>query len=73
MTGTRHSVGMAIADELCKHLESNWKKDSECKGMIAMATLNENHKLILLKPKMFMNVNGRSVLKTGMSFINRKQ
>ncbi|XP_072015901.1 probable peptidyl-tRNA hydrolase [Amphiura filiformis] len=64
MSGTRHNIGMAVADQLCKHLESNWKKDSECHGMIAMATLDENHNLILLKPRHFMNVNGKSVLKT---------
>ena len=65
MPETRHSIGMALADKLCKNFELSWKKDRECQGMVAMTTLEEDHHIVLLKPRLFMNINGRSVVKTG--------
>ena len=56
---------MAVADKLCKHFDLSWKKDGECQGMVAMTTFEEGHLIVLLKPRLFMNINGRSVVKTG--------
>ena len=65
MPATRHSIGMATIDKLCRQLKSNWKKDGDCQGDIAIATLDDHLQLILLKPRLLMNINGRSVIKTG--------
>ena len=73
MRGTRHSIGMTIADRFCTRLELSWTKDRECHGMVAMTTLEEDHTLILLKPRHFMNMNGRSVVKTGRYYKNLRK
>ena len=62
---TRHSVGMQVVDRLAVCLHTCFHREKNCSGCIATATLN-GVDIILLKPKMPMNVNGTSVRKTGM-------
>ncbi|XP_038063821.1 probable peptidyl-tRNA hydrolase [Patiria miniata] len=68
MPASRHSIGMATIDRLCRHLKATWSKDRDCQGDIAMATLADQHRLILLKPRLLMNINGRSVVKTARKY-----
>ena len=65
MPNTRHSVGMAAVDRLCRHLKASWSKDGDCQGDVAIATLDSCQRFILLKPRLLMNINGRSVIKAG--------
>ncbi|XP_068925654.1 peptidyl-tRNA hydrolase [Petaurus breviceps papuanus] len=62
LQGTRHSVGMAVLNQLAKHLNvaDQWKRQPQCCADVAIACLGEAE-LVLLKPRQFMNVNGRSV------------
>ncbi|XP_022094730.1 probable peptidyl-tRNA hydrolase isoform X3 [Acanthaster planci] len=68
MPETRHSVGMATIDRLCRRLKGTWNKDRDCQGDIAVATLADQHQIILLKPRLLMNINGRSVIKTARKY-----
>ncbi|XP_056668430.1 probable peptidyl-tRNA hydrolase isoform X1 [Monodelphis domestica] len=62
LQGTRHSVGMAVLNQLAQHLNvaDQWKKQHQCHADVAVACLGEAE-LVLLKPRRFMNVNGLSV------------
>lgn len=60
---TRHSVGMQVVDKLADCLDTYFHREKSCAGCIARARLN-GVDLVLLKPKMPMNVNGTSVRKT---------
>ena len=62
---TRHSVGMMAVNRLAKHLDVQWTKDSKnCVGFVACKTLSQGLDLVLLKPKIPMNINGSSIAKT---------
>ncbi|XP_044517297.1 probable peptidyl-tRNA hydrolase [Gracilinanus agilis] len=62
LQGTRHSVGMAVLNQLAQHLNvaDQWRKQQQCHADVAIACLGEAE-LVLLKPRQFMNVNGLSV------------
>ena len=62
---TRHSVGMLVVDCLSKQLGAAWQFNRRSMGHLAATTMN-NHKLILLKPTVAMNINGKSIARTGM-------
>ena len=68
MPQTRHSVGMQVVDKLANCLHTCFHREKECAGCVATASLN-GLDLVLLKPKMPMNVNGTSVRKTGKLLI----
>ncbi|XP_033643002.1 probable peptidyl-tRNA hydrolase [Asterias rubens] len=68
MPNTRHSVGMAAVDRLCRHLKASWSKDGDCQGDVAIATLDSCQRFILLKPRLLMNINGRSVIKAARKY-----
>ncbi len=64
MITTRHSIGMAVLNKLVEDLNLPWHYESRCTGFIARLS-TENHDIVFLKPKIPMNINGRSILKTG--------
>ncbi|XP_060078742.1 probable peptidyl-tRNA hydrolase [Ylistrum balloti] len=61
---TRHSVGSRVLDCMATDLDLKWTKDNNCAGFTATFDLNKSAQVIMLKPKQFMNVNGKSVAKT---------
>lgn len=63
---TRHNVGFMIVDEVQKRLAnfSNWETNKKFKAEIS-GGLQNNEKVILLKPDTFMNLSGESVSQVG--------
>ncbi|XP_065067959.1 probable peptidyl-tRNA hydrolase isoform X2 [Rhopilema esculentum] len=59
---TRHSVGMSALNKLADHLGVKWVYEKRCSGFIANY-LSEKFQVVLLKPKLAMNINGKSILK----------
>ena len=66
MKRMRHSIGMMVIDSLAARLGLQWKVESACKGYVIHTVTKSGNKLLLLKPRLFMNENGKSVSKTGM-------
>ena len=64
MPSTRHSVGMRVVDGLARRLGTKWQYNGRCLGYLAVAQVN-SRQVVLLKPKMAMNLNGRSVVRAG--------
>ncbi|KAH3800445.1 hypothetical protein DPMN_154078 [Dreissena polymorpha] len=64
---TRHSVGMMFVDKLAKMLGCTLTKNRDCLGFIGVKELT-TLKVVLLKPKLAMNINGTSVKKTANVF-----
>ncbi len=56
--GTRHNVGFAAVDFLCKHLEGNWRSDHH--GELAEVKF-KGRTMILLKPNTYMNLSGKAI------------
>lgn len=58
--GTRHNIGFAALDSLCRALDGEWilKKDLSCH--LASLTVSDN-RVLLLKPTTFMNRSGEAV------------
>ncbi|XP_019630890.1 PREDICTED: probable peptidyl-tRNA hydrolase [Branchiostoma belcheri] len=67
MPDTRHSVGMRAVDKLAQHYDMQWRRARDCGGDVATTTLDQ-HSVIVLKPRSFMNVNGESVARTVRRF-----
>lgn len=67
MNGSRHSAGMAVLTRLAEHLEASesWRSDRQVSGEV-IVTEHQDIQLVLLRPKLLMNVNGVSVAKAGM-------
>jgi len=61
MPGTRHSVGAEAVAYVASELGLRWSPDRDCKGTVATGRTDAGADLILLRPKLLMNVNGRSV------------
>ena len=61
---TRHSVGMLVVDCLAKCLGATWHFNRRSLGHLAVTKV-DNQELILLKPSVAMNINGRSISKAG--------
>ena len=61
---TRHSVGMLVVDCLGKILGADWQFNRGSMGHLAVMEVN-NQWLILLKPTVVMNLNGKSIARTG--------
>ncbi|XP_053552047.1 probable peptidyl-tRNA hydrolase isoform X2 [Bombina bombina] len=62
MSGTRHNVGMDALNLLARRLNiaELWKKDKQCGADIIQSGIGQA-RLVLLKPRHFMNINGKSV------------
>ncbi|KAM6243977.1 peptidyl-tRNA hydrolase isoform 2-T2 [Porphyrio hochstetteri] len=62
LRGTRHSVGMAVLDQLARQLavSGGWRADRQCCADVVLA-VTHGLDLVLLKPRRLMNLNGLSV------------
>lgn len=72
MDGTRHSVGMAVLGALAVRLgvADRWRGDKYVSGEVTLSEIQHTH-VVLLRPKLLMNVNGVSVAKAGAFGGNR--
>ncbi|KAK7934034.1 hypothetical protein WMY93_004930 [Mugilogobius chulae] len=69
MDGTRHNVGRAVLDSLAVRLGASerWKGDRQlCSELVVCE--RDGERVILLKPKLLMNVNGAAVAKAVRKF-----
>ncbi|XP_072521192.1 peptidyl-tRNA hydrolase [Salminus brasiliensis] len=69
MNGSRHSVGMAAITALAERLAvaDQWKSDRQVSGEVIVSVYQDTQ-LVLLRPKLLMNVNGVSVAKAARKF-----
>ena len=65
LPNSRHSVGMLVVDCLSQQLGASWQFNRRSMGHVAVTKVN-NHQLIMLKPTLAMNVNGKSISRTGV-------
>ena len=65
LPNTRHSVGMLVVDCLSQQLGASWQFNRRSLGHVAVTKVN-NRQLIMLKPTLAMNVNGKSISRTGV-------
>ena len=61
---TRYSVGMLVVDTLVKYLGTYGHFNRQSLGYVAVTKVG-HQELILLKPSVAMNLNGRSISKVG--------
>lgn len=61
---TRHSVGRLVVESLASMLNLQWERKREILGHTA-ELMTEDGRLVLLKPRLYMNENGKSVAKAG--------
>lgn len=66
MNGSRHNVGMAVIAALAERLgvSDQWKSDRHVSGEVIVSDYQDTQ-LVILRPKLLMNVNGVSVAKAG--------
>ncbi|KAM4577343.1 peptidyl-tRNA hydrolase isoform 1-T1 [Odontesthes bonariensis] len=64
MEGTRHSIGMAVLGALAVRLGAadRWRGDKHVSGEVISSEV-QNTRVVLLRPRLLMNVNGVSVAK----------
>ncbi|XP_074526738.1 peptidyl-tRNA hydrolase [Halichoeres trimaculatus] len=64
MEGTRHSVGMAVLGALAARLgvADRWRGDKHVSGEVIVREVEQTH-VVLLRPRLLMNINGVSVAK----------
>lgn len=64
MGGTRHNVGMAVLSALAARLgvADRWRADKHVSGEVIVVD-NQDTQIVLLRPRMLMNINGVSVAK----------
>ncbi|KAK7173669.1 hypothetical protein R3I93_003479 [Phoxinus phoxinus] len=69
MNGSRHSVGMAVLTTLAERLgtSDSWRSDRQVSGEVFVTHL-QDIQLVLLRPKLLMNINGVSVAKAASKF-----
>ena len=65
MKPMRHSIGNMVVNSLASVLGLSWQSDRQCCGFICETENEKQEQIILLKPRLLMNVNGRSIAKTG--------
>ena len=69
MTKTRHNVGMMALDKLAKLLGVTWSRERRLDNFVANAVKRDSEgntlEVMLIKPTLPMNVNGRCVAKAG--------
>lgn len=66
MEATRHSVGMAVLGALAARLgvADAWRGDKHVSGEVIVSEVDHTH-VVLLRPRLLMNINGVSVAKAG--------
>uniref|UniRef100_A0A8C2XB22 peptidyl-tRNA hydrolase n=1 Tax=Cyclopterus lumpus TaxID=8103 RepID=A0A8C2XB22_CYCLU len=69
MEGTRHSVGMAVLGALAARLgvADRWRGDKHVSGEVIVSEVDRTH-VVLLRPRLLMNINGVSVAKAAVKF-----
>ncbi|CAL8255055.1 unnamed protein product [Boreogadus saida] len=69
MDATRHSVGMAVLGALAARLELAhcWHVDKQVSGEVIVTTI-QDMPVILLRPKLLMNINGVSVARAAVKY-----
>ena len=67
LPSTRHSVGMSVLNRLAEDLGIKWTYEKKCSGFVAKYS-TDRCQVLLLKPKLAMNINGKSILRTGECF-----
>ncbi|XP_053329410.1 probable peptidyl-tRNA hydrolase [Spea bombifrons] len=69
MAGTRHSVGMAAVNLLARRLNvaDQWKSDKQSKADIIQTQI-DGQRVVLLKPRQLMNINGKSVARAAEKY-----
>jgi len=65
MKPMRHSIGNMVVNSLALVLGLSWRSDRQCCGFICETENEKQEQIILLKPRLLMNINGRSIAKTG--------
>lgn len=65
MDGTRHSIGMAVLSALAARLSvaDRWRVDKHVSAEVIVS--DEHTGVVLLRPRLLMNINGVSVAKAG--------
>lgn len=59
--GTRHNIGFYCIDDLARKLQfAPWSEKKQFKCLITQQNISDN-KVILIKPKTYMNLSGQSV------------
>uniref|UniRef100_A0A8C7M6H7 peptidyl-tRNA hydrolase n=1 Tax=Oncorhynchus mykiss TaxID=8022 RepID=A0A8C7M6H7_ONCMY len=66
MNSSRHSVGMAVLEALASRLgvAGNWRGDRHVSGEVIVSDIQDTQ-IVLLRPRLLMNINGVSVAKAG--------
>uniref|UniRef100_A0A8K9Y4H6 peptidyl-tRNA hydrolase n=1 Tax=Oncorhynchus mykiss TaxID=8022 RepID=A0A8K9Y4H6_ONCMY len=66
MNGSRHSVGMAVLEALAARLRlaESWHGDRHVSGEVIVSDIQDTQ-IVLLRPRLLMNINGVSVAKAG--------
>lgn len=66
MEATRHSVGMAVLGALATRLgvADAWRGDKHVSAEVIVSEVDHMH-VVLLRPRLLMNINGVSVAKAG--------
>ncbi|KAM3610456.1 uncharacterized protein V6R79_004176 [Siganus canaliculatus] len=69
MESTRHSVGMAVLGALAARLgvADRWRGDKHVSGEVIVSDVEHTH-VVLLRPKLLMNINGVSVAKAASKY-----
>lgn len=69
MEATRHSVGMAVLGALAARLGTAdaWRGDKHVSGEVIESEVDHTH-VVLLRPKLLMNINGVSVAKAANKY-----
>ncbi|XP_031556206.1 probable peptidyl-tRNA hydrolase [Actinia tenebrosa] len=67
MPETRHSIGMAAVNHLADKLGVSFQYDKKLSGLYGITQIDDAD-VILLKPKLLMNINGRSVVKVASAY-----
>lgn len=69
MEGTRHSVGMAVLGALASRLgvADRWRGDKHVSGEVIMSEVQQT-RVVLLRPRLLMNVNGVSVARAAEKY-----
>ncbi|XP_029916679.1 peptidyl-tRNA hydrolase isoform X2 [Myripristis murdjan] len=69
MDGTRHSVGMAVLGALAARLgvADRWRGDKHVSGEVIESEI-QHTQVVLLRPRLLMNVNGVSVAKAASKY-----
>lgn len=66
MNSSRHSVGMAVLEALASRLgvADSWRGDRHVSGEVIVSDIQDTQ-IVLLRPRLLMNINGVSVAKAG--------